>query len=187
MTNLAPSGSPEGLGPGETGDGAGSGAPGSLLTVPAPAYLPETNISPLRVEFASDVHDRADVAGRAERHVSAGAVSLPQSLKQALARHTPASGSSSPPSSLLSTHPLPTLVSLTLHGTHCPPTILELSGRVGNQLDGCVANASFRNGAHLPLCLTERQRRHRAPCGLRRLACMYSMAMSTNLRAWWSP
>ncbi|KAI1795592.1 hypothetical protein LXA43DRAFT_970492 [Ganoderma leucocontextum] len=55
------------------------------LTVPTPAYLlPEARISPLRVEFASDVQSRPE--GRTERTISTGAISLPQSLKQALAQ-----------------------------------------------------------------------------------------------------
>ncbi|TFK80327.1 hypothetical protein K466DRAFT_637744 [Polyporus arcularius HHB13444] len=53
------------------------------LTV-GPAFLPEAHISPLRVEFASDVQDRPE--GRGERHISTGAMSLPQSLRQALAQ-----------------------------------------------------------------------------------------------------
>ena len=59
----------------------------SELTVPIPAYLPETRISPLRVEFASDLQPRPE--GRTERAISTGAISLPPSLKQALAQQQP--------------------------------------------------------------------------------------------------
>ncbi|KAH9942359.1 uncharacterized protein BXZ73DRAFT_87965 [Epithele typhae] len=55
-----------------------------MLGVPAPSYLPEAVISPLRVEFASDVEEH-----QRDRHLSAGAVSLPPSLKQALAEYAP--------------------------------------------------------------------------------------------------
>ncbi|KAI0745858.1 hypothetical protein C8Q76DRAFT_607014 [Earliella scabrosa] len=61
--------------------------------VVAPSYLPEAHISPLRVEFASDVQERSG----GERHISMGAMSLPQSLKQALSQHV-ASEASAPPS-----------------------------------------------------------------------------------------
>ncbi|PIL35964.1 hypothetical protein GSI_01624 [Ganoderma sinense ZZ0214-1] len=57
------------------------------LAVPVPAYLPEARISPLRVEFASDVQSRPE--GRTERTISTGAISLPPSLKQALALQQP--------------------------------------------------------------------------------------------------
>ncbi|KAL7281543.1 hypothetical protein ACG7TL_004860 [Trametes sanguinea] len=51
----------------------------------APSYLPEAHISPLRVEFATELPERPD--RRTERHVStATSVSLPHSLKQALAQ-----------------------------------------------------------------------------------------------------
>ncbi|KAI0335128.1 hypothetical protein GY45DRAFT_1241336 [Cubamyces sp. BRFM 1775] len=50
-----------------------------------PPYLPDTRISPLRVEFATELPERPD--RRQERHVStATSVSLPASLKQALTR-----------------------------------------------------------------------------------------------------
>ncbi|KAL1945769.1 hypothetical protein VTO73DRAFT_1771 [Trametes versicolor] len=49
----------------------------------APSYLPDTHISPLRVEFATELPERPD--RRTERAISTGtAVSLPQSLQQAL-------------------------------------------------------------------------------------------------------
>ncbi|KAI9067273.1 hypothetical protein FKP32DRAFT_1609454 [Trametes sanguinea] len=55
------------------------------LLVAAPSYLPEAHISPLRVEFATELPERPD--RRTERHVStATSVSLPHSLKQALAQ-----------------------------------------------------------------------------------------------------
>ena len=55
---------------------------GTLMV--GPSYLPEAHISPLRVEFASDVQNRPE--GRGERHISTGAMSLPQSLRQALSQ-----------------------------------------------------------------------------------------------------
>ena len=70
----------------------------SELAPPIPAYLPETHISPLRVEFAPDVQSRPE--GRTERTISTGAISLPPSLKQALAQQQPPvvlSESSEPP------------------------------------------------------------------------------------------
>lgn len=65
------------------------------LAVPTPSYLPEAHISPLRVEFASDVQDRN--GAERDRHISTGAVSLPQSLRQALSQQF--SGESSAPPS----------------------------------------------------------------------------------------
>ncbi|KAI0823615.1 hypothetical protein BC628DRAFT_1324565 [Trametes gibbosa] len=50
-----------------------------------PSYLPDAHISPLRVEFATELPERPD--RRTERAISTGtAVSLPQSLQQALAQ-----------------------------------------------------------------------------------------------------
>ncbi|KAI0744069.1 hypothetical protein C8Q80DRAFT_877003 [Daedaleopsis nitida] len=85
MTNLGPLPSP-----------AFTDEEGQLI-VTAPSYLPETHISPLRVEFASDVQDRFGNGG--ERSVSMGAMSLPQSLKLALAQPVASESSvSAPPS-----------------------------------------------------------------------------------------
>ncbi|KAI0675399.1 hypothetical protein C8Q78DRAFT_1114225 [Trametes maxima] len=51
-----------------------------------PSYLPDAHISPLRVEFATELPERPE--RRTERHISTGtSVSLPQSLKQALSQH----------------------------------------------------------------------------------------------------
>ncbi|KAI8994010.1 hypothetical protein BD414DRAFT_411509 [Trametes punicea] len=51
----------------------------------SPPYLPEAHISPLRVEFASELRERPD--RRTERHIStATSASLPPSLKQALSQ-----------------------------------------------------------------------------------------------------
>ncbi|KAH9892667.1 hypothetical protein C8Q73DRAFT_649267 [Cubamyces lactineus] len=72
LTSIDPGASPDG------GDGAGGLAA-------APSYLPDARISPLRVEFATELPERPD--RRQERHVStATSISLPASLKQALTR-----------------------------------------------------------------------------------------------------
>ncbi|KAI0775816.1 hypothetical protein BD413DRAFT_470817 [Trametes elegans] len=60
-----------------------------------PSYLPDAHISPLRVEFASELQERPE--RRTERHVSTGtAVSLPQSLKQALSMQRASQGADVP-------------------------------------------------------------------------------------------
>ncbi|KAI0709554.1 hypothetical protein C8T65DRAFT_708394 [Cerioporus squamosus] len=59
-------------------------SPTSPRTDGRPIVPPEAHISPLRVEFASDVQGRPE--GRGERHISTGAISLPQSLRQALSQ-----------------------------------------------------------------------------------------------------
>ncbi|KAJ8494992.1 hypothetical protein ONZ51_g1991 [Trametes cubensis] len=72
LTSIDPGAYPDG------GDGAGG-------LIAAPSYLPDARISPLRVEFATELPERPD--RRQERHVStATSVSLPASLKQALTR-----------------------------------------------------------------------------------------------------
>ncbi|KAI0645800.1 hypothetical protein C8Q79DRAFT_926934 [Trametes meyenii] len=67
-------------------DASPTGADEGGFLPATPSYLPDAHISPLRVEFATELPERPE--RRTERHISTGtSVSLPQSLKQALSHH----------------------------------------------------------------------------------------------------
>ncbi|OJT15425.1 hypothetical protein TRAPUB_8013 [Trametes pubescens] len=109
----------------------------------APSYLPDAHISPLRVEFATELPERPD--RRTERAISTGtAVSLPQSLQQALSEQRSSRALSASAEVPSPTRPEPVFSFLDFNNSSTSTSLSRTQRQSGTDSTGKSASSSSK-------------------------------------------